>query len=207
MSQYYQPPALLSLQLIKQQQEQLQNPQTLAQILGLQNQQYKQPNQPQQPPQLSPFLYLGQISLSDTGEQIQSPSRPQSRQLKTKSDDHATENQEENTYILYRPSADEPQDYVDMAPPPKREEPNYYAMLSKPRKFKKYVEEDPTEKKLKARKDNGKLKHQIKRSEVEGSRNDDEYDSLKESSDYVEQSEPTSRLDFQMHGNLTLTVL
>lgn len=221
LSQYYQPPALLQIQLLKQQQEQLQSPQTLAQLLGIYqaqlNQQRPQQVQPQpvQQTQINPFLYPGQFISSDTGEQArasqysnnQQSLRPQQQnQPKRKSDDQNTQNQEKNSYVLYRPSSEESHEYVDLAPPAiSQEEPNYYAMLNKPRKQKKYVEEIVTDKKLKARKDTIKLKHQIKRNEPELIQNNNdehnEHDLLTESTDYVEQSEPTSRLDFQMHGN------
>lgn len=219
LSQYYQPPALLQIQLLKQQQEQFQSPQTLAQLLGIyqaqlnqQKPQHPTPPQPIQQTQINPFLYLGQFTSSDTGEQARSSSNnnqqqslsTQQSQPKRKSDDQNTQNQERNSYVLYRPSSEEAHEYVDLAPPAiSQEEPNYYAMLHKPRKQKKYVEEVVTDKKLKARKDTIKLKHQIKRNEPELIPNNEhnEHDLLTESTDYVEQSEPTSRLDFQMHGN------
>ncbi|CAG9797162.1 unnamed protein product [Chironomus riparius] len=221
LSQYYQPPALLQIQLLKQQQEQLQSPQTLAQLLGIYQAQLNQqkPQQhslhPVQQTQISPFLYLGQFTSSDTGEQArasqynnnQQPLKQQQNQPKRKSDDQNTQNQERSSYALYRPSPEESHEYVDLAPPAiSNEEPNYYAMLHKPRKQKKFVEEVVTDKKLKARKDTLNLKHQIKRNEpelIQNNNNDEhnEHDLLTESTDYVEQSEPTSRLDFQMHGH------
>lgn len=217
VSQYYQPPALLQIQLLKQQQEQLQSPQTLAQLLGIYqgqlNQQKPQQASPQTAQQVNPFLYPGQYFSSDTGEQArqysntqQSLNPQQQSQLKRKSDDQNTQNQEKNSYVLYRPSSEESHEYVDLAPPSiSQEEPNYYAILNKPRKQKKYVEEVVTDKKLKARKDTLKLKHHIKRNEPELIQNNNdehnEHDLLTESTDYVVQSEPTSRLDFQMHGN------
>ncbi|XP_070494985.1 uncharacterized protein DDB_G0290301-like [Chironomus tepperi] len=219
LSQYYQPPALLQIQLLKQQQEQLQSPQTLAQLLGIyqaqlnQQKAQQQKSQPIQQAQITPFLYPGQFISSDSGEQAranhysnsQQSQNQQQSQPKRKSDDQNTQNQEKNSYVLYRPSSEESHEYVDLAPPAiSQEEPNYYAMLHKPRKQKKYIEEVVTDKKLKARKDTLKLKHQIKRNEPEliQHNNDEhnEHDLLTESTDYVvEQSEPTSRLDFQMH--------
>lgn len=220
LSQYYQPPVLLNLHSLKQQQEQLQQPLTLAQLLRLQNPQNQQLPQQQQPiiqpihqTQINPFLYLGQLT-SDTGEYSNNRQLPNQRSLtlpqepqpKTKSYERNIQSQEKNSYVLYRPSADEKHDYVDLTPPSEsQEEPNYYVMLLKPRKLKKYVETDVAEKKLKARKESEKLKHQIKRSESELTNNNEndgnESDLLTESTDYTEQSEPTSRLDFQMHGN------
>ena len=213
LSQYFQPPALLQIQLLKQQQEQLQQPQTLAQLLGLyqsqlQQHQKQQPTvQPVQQAQVNPFLYLGQFTSSDLGEQPRTNSQQSVRtpqnQLRRKSDEQNTQSQEKNSYVLYRPSSEEAHEYVDLAPPSEsNEEPNYYVMLQKPRKQKKFVEEVVTDKKLKARKDSTKLKHQIKRAEPELTQKiESDPDLLTESTDYVEQSEPTSRLDFQMHGN------
>lgn len=117
-----------------------------------------------------------------------------------------------NTYKVYRPDPEEDPQFVDMQPPTIGDEPNYYAS-EKPRKSKKYskaVEEGKQKKHL--TKDD-KKSHESVRSDrevdVKGSQSEhverqpeqDEQSDDYEYSDSVEQSEPASRLDFQLHGN------
>lgn len=198
VSNYFQPQ--LSLHLPQQQQ---QSPQTLGQLLGIQQaqqvqQQYTHPILQQQSP-INPFLYLGQLMLSDPGAYL----LPQQRQrhilpTKTRSEERSIQNQESDSYALYRPNAEDSVEFVDMLPPDEEQEPNYYVI--KPRKFKKFVESDEKEKKVNSQKPIIELKQRIKIDENE-SKDVPNYDLLTESSDVVEKSAPTSRLDFQMHGN------
>lgn len=197
LSNYYQPPSLLEIELLKQRQNQLLQPQTLAQLLGLQNQQLiVQQQQSVNPAAPSPFLYLGQLTSSDPGDSSSSrSSSSQSNHPKRRSDESDdAQNQEKSSYELYRPRDDEYAEYVDMLPPPEEQEPNYYT--TKPRKLKKYS--DAKKKKSNVR------RAAVMQKEVfstNSRNNNDQTDSLTETSDYVEQSAPTSRLDFSMHGN------
>lgn len=191
---------------------QYNQPQTLSQILKIHQSSFIQPViQPQSP--ITPFLYLGPLLYSNN---------PKSRQLKNQQQSHEENSQadqeQENTYVIYRPSHDEEHELVDLSPPLINQEPNYYAI--KPRKFKKYQEEEK-----KVPKSIEELKKRIKIAEIESA--DDELEqpqnlnseeiqkSLAEniraardlltaasSDDYeIKESPPTSRLDFQMHGN------
>jgi hypothetical protein len=202
-SQYFQPPSLLELELLKQRQNQQLQPQTLAQLLGLQNSQvFVQQQQQQQPAATSPFLYLGQSTSSDPGiSEEEEPEKYNNDQPRRRSDDESEPSHERNTYELYRPSEDDAE-YVEMTPPPERQEPNYYAM--KPRKLKKYSKTAARKKKSNVRRAAESMqKHEEVFSTNKNNQPENEKtDSLTESTDHVvEQSEPTSRLDFQMHGN------
>jgi hypothetical protein len=166
------------------------------------------------PDQYSPFLFTGPLILMET------PDGPVPVRIVKKSENiQADEQQQEETYDVYRPKASDNPQFVDMvAPSEDQPEPNYYAI--KPKKNKKYSEID--EKKPK-KKESNELKNQIVKIDEAASHQhpklstklsnesetvrqeryldraknegDDEYD------DYdVESSEPTSRLDFQMHG-------
>lgn len=207
---------------------QYNQPQTLAQVLGIHSQhQLLHPQLQQQQTQLSPFLYLGPLifSTNPTGL-IQKP--PTRQQKNTERAD--TQSQEENSYdsqdsysIIYRPSLEE--DHVELSPPSLQQEPNYYAL--KPRKFKKYQGEEESDKKISATKSIDDLKKRIKIAEIESY--DDDLESPKNlnpenierdlteniraardledlltaasEDDFVKENAPTSRLDFQMHGN------
>jgi hypothetical protein len=187
---------------------QYNQPQTLSQVLGIHSQHHLlNPTVGSQ--QQQPFLYLGPLIFShQTAQQARSLARAD------------TQSHEENSYVLYRPTPEEEQEFVDLTPPPQEQEPNYYA--TKPRKLKKYQEED---KKSNTQKSVEDLKKRIKIAEIES--DDDELetpvnqnseeiskniqeniraarDLLTASSnvDYdIQESAPTSRLDFQMHGN------
>lgn len=149
------------------------------------------------------------------------------------------------SYSLYRPTAKENPQFVDMQPPSTDEnEPNYYSI--KPRKFKKYLSKN-----VKAKKYNKpeNIKEQIVQSDEEKIDDQekivdqeqiddhepspsenfyDEYDlphsseeiitsekitngkqdlgneaesSERSTDESIETSQPSSRLDFQMHGN------
>lgn len=193
---------------------QYNQPQTLSQILGIQQHSFIQPIVQQQGP-ISPFLYLGPLLYSNHQKPQPQQSQPQESYVNSRAD------QEENTYVIYRPEAgEEEHSYVDLSPPPIKQEPNYYSI--KPRKFKKYQETDD---KKNANKSVEDLKKSIKIAEIESF--DDELEkphnlnheqiqrTLSENiraardlltaasnDDYeIKESPPTSRLDFQMHGN------
>lgn len=183
---------------------QYNQPQTLSQVLGIHQHSFIQPIMQQQGP-IAPFLYLGPLLYSNHQQKL-----PQESQK-----DHS-EDQEENSYVIYRPSHDD--ELVDLSPPSIKQEPNYYSI--KPRKFKKYQEEN----KKSTPKSIDDLKKRIKIAEIESS--DDELEpptnlnseeihrSLSDNirvardlltaasrDDYeIKESPPTSRLDFQMHG-------
>lgn len=211
-SQYFQPPSLLEIQLLKQQQNQQNHPQTLAQLLSLQNQHQQQPqqffhsliHQQQQQAPINPFLYLGQLISSvdppesNTRNPEQSPNnqqQPKNSQPKRRNDERSFQDHEKNSYVL--PSEiDESAEFVDMVPPSEDQEPNYYVL--KPRKFKKYFEVEAKDKKKNVRRATDSLTKEIKTTNNDKSEN---FDLLTQSTDEIEQSAPTSRLDFQMHGN------
>ncbi|KAG5675011.1 hypothetical protein PVAND_004951 [Polypedilum vanderplanki] len=191
-SQYYQPPSLLDIELLKQKQNQQLQPQTLAQLLGLQNSQLTVQQQQQQ--SISPFLYLGPLISSDPGKS-QNSNNEKIQQIKRRSDERSFQEQERDSYELYRNENDY---YVDMMPPPEEQEPNYYVM--KPRKFKKYNEVDLKKKKLNMRR---AIAEDLQKEVFSTNKNNNHNDLLTESTtnDDVEQSGPASRLDFQMHGH------
>jgi len=157
----------------------------------------------QQRPQMNPFIYTGPLILLEATSAL----------LQQKNIERSLADHEENSYKLYRPDpADNPQ-FVDMLPPPEnQDEPNYFVI--KPRKMKKYANEEGKAKKP-SKKEIESLKKQIVNVEDEetsdstevdvSSRlpNDSASDSTRqqEPDESVEMSEPASRLDFQMHGN------
>jgi hypothetical protein len=206
ISQYYQP--------YIQQQPAVIQPQTLGQILAIQPPQHFAHPLLQQNTQINPFLYLGQgLMVVDPGElhiqEIKVPV-PIASPAKKKSLEKNSPSQEKNSYVLYRPSVEDRPAFVDMLPPSETQEPNYYTV--KPKKSKKYSEKDAVKsKKVKASED---LKKQIKTEEYDSaedeSREDAVIDTVKENkkdsetestNDEIEESVPTSRLDFQIHGN------
>jgi hypothetical protein len=202
LSNYYQPPSLLEIELLKQRQNQQFQPQTLAQLLGLQNTQLilqQQQQQPQQPAAAAPFLYLGQLTSSDPGESSSSYSNQNDKNQPRRRSDEGDLDQERDTYELYRPNEDEYTDYSDMMPPPEEQEPNYYVM--KPRKLKKYSEAHAKKKKQNVRRAAEDLQKEVVFSTNKSNTHNDKFDSLTDSSDDVQESAPASRLDFQMHGN------
>lgn len=194
---------------------QYNQPQTLSQLLNIHQHSFIQPIVQQQGP-ITPFLYLGPLIYSNNPRPQQQLNRQQENQEENSRADH----EQENTYVIYRPSAEEEHELVDLAPPPAEQEPNYYSL--KPRKFKKYQEAEDKKNLPKSIED---LKKRIKIAEIESA--DDELEqphnlnseeihrSLSENiraardlltaasdDDYeIKESPPTSRLDFQMHGN------
>lgn len=146
----------------------------------------------------------------------------------------------QNTYKLYRPTADENPQFVDLKPPAEdQHEQNYYVIEKgeKPRKNKKYSEKDESVKKYK-KFENLKEKivqdeGEVQDHEAEPTENDYEESDYSQSSAEIEEtaaltneseekvearrasaedeprrassedepSEPSTRLDFQMHGN------
>lgn len=201
---------------------QYNQPQTLSQILGIHSQHHLLNPATAQLQQQHPFLYLGPLIYSQpiAHQKLQQQQQQQSSQHQARSLARAdTQNQEENSYVLYRPTPEEEQEFVDLTPPPQEQEPNYYA--AKPRKLKKYQED----KKSNTQKSVEDLKKRIKIAEIES--DDDELeapahlnseeiaknlqeniraarDLLTASTDVdyeIQESAPTSRLDFQMHGN------
>lgn len=204
---------------------QYNQPQTLAQVLGINShhQLFHPQLQQQQTQQVSPFLYLGPLVFSNN---LIHNKQPTSQQNTDRAD---TQSREENSHeskddsysIIYRPSDDE--EHVEFSPPSLHQEPNYYAL--KPRKFKKYQIEEESDKKNVSQKSIEDLKKRIKIAEIESY--DDDLESPKnlnpenierdlneniraardlltaasDDDDFVKESAPTSRLDFQMHGN------
>lgn len=192
---------------------QYNQPQTLSQVLGIHQHSFIQPIIQQQGP-VTPFLYLGPLLYSNNQKQ------QLNLQQEHQEGNSRVDQEQENTYVIYRPSADEEHELVDLVPPPAKQEPNYYSI--KPRKSKKYQEAESKKNLPKSIED---LKKRIKIAEIES--NDDELEqpqnlnseeihrSLSENiraardlltaasdDDYeIKESPPTSRLDFQMHGN------
>lgn len=202
---------------------QYNQPQTLAQILGIHSQNHQLLQQQQQSSQISPFLYLGPLIFSNPTSLIKQQQRVRSNN--ERHDIQSQEEEEEKSFdtqdsysIVYQP---EEHESVDLSPPPLQQELNYYNL--KPRKFKKYQEDDDKKPIPKSIED---LKKRIKIAEIES--NDDDLEpptnlknheriarnlsaniraardllSAASEDDYeVKESAPTSRLDFQMHGN------
>lgn len=121
-----------------------------------------------------------------------------------------TDNQdeEENSYKVYRPYPEENPQFVDMMPPPETQnEPDYYAV--KPRKSKKYskAHEEGKQKKQFTKEDKKSQEtfRKERESDTEKSQSENvenQQEQHDQSDDYsVEQSAPASRLDFQLHGN------
>jgi len=150
-----------------------------------------EPNVYEQPP----FLAYGPLM----GAQQQQPQLARH----TKSIEKNSPEAEGNSYKLYRPSIEENPKFIDMQPPLENQnESNYYAM--KPRKHKKFMET------------NGKFVN-INESKLDSTNSppvvvadekDQETrqrDNSSESSERadVEDGDDGSRLDFQMHGNMT----
>jgi hypothetical protein len=170
------------------------------------NQFYQQHNYPQinifqhpQQPQYAPFLYQGPLLLMEH--------HPLSllQQNDPRSSERLLQNQESDSYVLYRPDPSDNPQFVDMLPPPQeQEEPNYYA--AKPKKNKKYSEKvDGEKKKILKKKPNLKEKEQEPENSEENQARQQRETEKKNEKDYdeepVEESEPASRLDFAMHGN------
>lgn len=188
---------------------------SLSQYFQLQN--FPQPSFFQQPShqqtEAFPFLFVRPLASHESQES-------QDIQRSTES----SQSQERSSYNLYRPSPEDNPDFMDMLPPPEQQsEPNFYAM--KPRKNKKYAEVDSKEKKILKKKNTESLKQKIVKeqktesddeqavsTELENESDENirrerdissESENLDEEStkdDSVE-SAPSSRLDFQMHGN------
>lgn len=124
--------------------------------------------------------------------------------------DESTEQSDEevddgNTYKVYRPSAHENPQFIDMTPPPEnQDEPNYYA--TKPRKTKKYskaMEESKLKKIVKKDVKEVEEEKPEQRSEESQQSEEQEEDQEQRDDDFVEESAPASRLDFQLHGKET----
>lgn len=195
---------------------QYNQPQTLAQVLGINSQHAHLQQQHTQ--QLSPFLYLGPLIFSSNPTGL-IQKQPNTERVDTQSQEENSYDSQDSYSIIYRPSHEE--EHVELSPPLIHQEPNYYAL--KPRKFKKYQVEEENDKKS-GGKSIEDLKKRIKIAEIESDDDDLESpknlnpetierdlseniraarDLLTEASDddFVKESAPTSRLDFQMHGN------
>ncbi|CRK99899.1 CLUMA_CG013202, isoform A [Clunio marinus] len=162
----------------------------------------------------SPFLYTGPLILMEHTSEMFQPKY-------TKNTEKSIENQKRDSYDVYRPSADENPQFVDMFPPQdNQDEPNYYTM--KARKSKKYSETESKEKKPPKAKVNDNSKEQVvddgeseptqyetssseeissKEAEDERVQDDHKNDNDDEENESEEISAPASRLDFQMHGH------
>jgi hypothetical protein len=112
------------------------------------------------------------------------------------------ENDNGNTYKLYRPSAHENPQFIDMEPPSEtQDEPDYYT--EKPRKTKKYLkaqEETKKDKKV-AKKATEESEEKSDETQTEVENESKEQQQNADDDDHsVEESAPASRLDFQLHG-------
>lgn len=173
------------------------------------SQYYQHQDYIQQPIQYSPFLYTGPLIHME----------PLVESKETESTETSSPNQEGSSYDLYRPSAIDDPEWVDMLPPSLQTEPNYYEV--KERKNKKYSGSDEKGKKS-IKKESLKSKSEAlpsnfehpaisakltNESESVRKERDTEEENKNEKSDdsqdyeSVEASAPASRLDFQMHGN------
>jgi hypothetical protein len=203
-SQYYQQqnyPNLQYFQALQQEAMQHAQQQAIAQV--------------QHQAKLSPFLYTGPLIMMVHPGGHHTISHQVIVQPREPSDtENATPSHGPDTYILYRPDpADDPQ-FVDMLPPTEeQDETNYYGI--KPKKTKKYSAVGEKKKHVKGK----NLKEQIV---DDGEDEAQDYDSAEEPAaeqqtddteegrehregdsgeTSVEASAPSSRLDFQMHGN------
>lgn len=125
-------------------------------------------------------------------------------------DNEESQNDEGNTYKIYRPTPEDDPQFIDMLPPSQhQDEPNYYD--EKPRKTKKYSKsiEEAKQKKHSIKEDRKNQESYRKEGESDNEHSQSEAveqqtEQDEQTDDYsVEQSAPASRLDFQLHGNLS----